>query len=146
MLMTYPAGGRRPDPFRELRRAQNDLGRLFGSLRFMPQAEFPPVNIWAGADGAVLKATIPGVSQDQIDITVHQNTVTLRGRREPEALDGDTVVLRQERAHGPFGRTVVLPFRVDADRAAARFAHGMLTLELPRPAADQPRRLKVASA
>ena len=141
MLRAYPAGGRRTDPFRELRRAQNDLGRLFGSLRFMPQAEFPPVNIWASADGAVLKATVPGVSPDQIDITVHQNTVTLRGKREPEALDSDTVVLRQERAHG-----LVLPFRVDADRAAARFARGMLTLELPRPAADQPRRLAVASA
>lgn len=146
MLRAYSAEGRRPDPFRDLRRAQNDLGRLFGSLRFMPQTEFPPVNIWAGADGAVLKAAIPGLSQDQIDITVHQNTVTLRGKREPEALDSDTVLLRWERAHGPFGRTVVLPFRVDADRAAARFARGMLTLELPRPAADQPRRLKITSA
>jgi HSP20 family protein len=144
MLRAYPAASRRPELFREVRRAQEDLGRLFGSLRFLPRAEFPPVNIWAGADGAVVKAEIPGVSPDQIDVTVHQDTVTLRGKREPEALDSDTIVHRQERPYGPFARAMVLTFRVDADRVAARFERGTLTLELPRPAADQPRRVKIA--
>jgi HSP20 family protein len=46
--------------------------------------------------------------------------------------------------HGPFARTIVLPFRVDADKVSARFDRGVLTLELPRPAADRPRQIKVA--
>ena len=86
------------------------------------------------------------VSPDQLDVTVHQDTVTLRGKREPEALDGDAVVHRQERPQGPFTRTVVLPFRVDADRVSARFERGVLTLELPRPESDKPRKVRIAHA
>jgi HSP20 family protein len=75
---------------------------------------------------------------------VHQDTVTLRGKRDPEIMGGeDVIVHRQERAHGPFSRTVVLPFRVDADQVSARFDRGILILELPRPAADKPRRIAI---
>ena len=118
---------RRPDVLRDLRRAQEDMNRLFGGVRFAPRSEFPAVNVWAGADGAIVTAEVPGVSPDQIDVTVHQDTVTLRGKREPEAAAGDAVEHRRERTYGPFVRTVVLPFRVDADQVCrplrARRAH-----------------------
>ena len=146
MLRAYPVATRRPDLFRDLRRAQEDMNRLFGGVRFAPRSEFPAVNVWAGADGAIVTAEVPGVSPDQIDVTVHQDTVTLRGKREPEAAAGDAVEHRRERTYGPFVRTVVLPFRVDADQVAARFGRGVLTLELPRPAADKPRQITIARA
>ena len=146
MLMEYAARRRWPDVFGEMRRAQDEMNRRFGGLRFALQDEFPAVNVWAGNDGAIIMAQIPGVSPDQIDVTVHQDTITLRGKRDPEVVDGDTIVHRQERVFGPFLRAIVLPFRVDADRVSARFDRGVLTLELPRPAADKPRQIKVVHA
>jgi HSP20 family protein len=146
MLREYAAGSRLPDVFRDMRRTQEELNRLFGGLRFALRTEFPPVNVWASADGAIVRAQVPGVSPDQLDVTVHQDTVTLRGKREPEALDGDVVVHRQERPQGPFTRTLVLPFRVDADQVNARFDRGVLTLELPRPESDKPRKVRIGHA
>lgn len=146
MLREYAVGSRWPDLFMDIRRAQDEMNRLFGGLRLAPRTEFPPVNVWAGADGAIITAQVPGVSPDQIDITVHRDTVTLRGKRDPEAVDGDATAQRQERVYGPFSRTVVLPFRVDADKVSARFDRGVLTLELPRPESDKPRHIKVGRA
>jgi HSP20 family protein len=146
MLREYAAAGRWPDLFRETRRAQDEMNRLFGGLRLAQRPEFPPVNVWAGGDATMITAEIPGVSSDQLEITVHQDTVTLRGKRDPEVVDPGAVTHREERAHGTFTRTVVLPFRVDADRVSARFDRGVLTLELPRPEADKPRQIKVAHA
>jgi HSP20 family protein len=146
MQRDYAAASRGPDVFREMRRAQEEMNRLFAGLRFAARAEFPPINVWAGPDGAIVTAEIPGVSPDQIDVTVHQDTVTLRGKRDPENVDKDAVVHRQERAYGAFARTIVLPFRADADKVSARFDRGVLTLELPRPAADKPRQIEIAHA
>jgi HSP20 family protein len=145
-LSEYPTITRWPDMFRDMRRAQNEINRIFGGLRLVPRTEFPPLNLWAGNDRCVLMAEVPGVIPDQLDITVHNDTVTLRGKRDPEPIDGEATVLRSERAQGPFVRTAGLPFRVDAEKVVARFERGVLTLELPRPAADQPRQIKVSRA
>ena len=122
------------------------MNRLFGGLRFVLRSELPAVNLWTSPEGVIVTAQIPGVSPDQLDVTVHQDTVTLRGKREPESFEGEVVWHRQERPHGPFSRTLVLPFRVDADRVTGRFERGVLTLELPRPASDKPRQVKIAQA
>jgi HSP20 family protein len=131
---------------REMRRLQDDMNRMFGGLRFAPTAEYPPVNVWAGADGAIITAEIPGMAPDQIDIAVHQDTVTLRGQRQTSPPDRDATVHREERPIGAFARTVVLPFRVDSEKTSARFERGILIIELPRPPADKPRQIKITSA
>jgi HSP20 family protein len=136
----------RPDLFRQMWRTPDEISRLLGGLRMAPRIEFLAVNVWASADGVTVTAAVPGVVPDELDITVHQNTVTLRGKRDPEVMGEDAVVLRQERATGPFTRTIVLPFRVDAERVSARFDRGMLMLELPRPEEDKPRHIQVARA
>jgi HSP20 family protein len=131
------------DPFRQHQRAQADLGRMLGGLALYPPADFPALNLWTNADGAIARLEVPGVASEALDITIRRDTVTVRGNRPPEATDDITVVLRQERPHGPFVRTIALPFRVDADKASARFEHGVVTLTLPRPAEDKPRQIKV---
>lgn len=146
MLTDLALGGRWPDLAREMRRLQQDMNRIFGGLRVAVPSEYPPVNVWVGADGAIVTAEIPGVAPDQIDITVHQDTVTLRGKREPAIPEKDVTVHREERVTGTFARTLVLPFRVDSEKAAARFERGILILELPRPQADKPRQIKITSA
>ena len=143
-MIQYSPAGSWPDFFRDARRIQEGMNNLFGNLRFEPRSEFPPVNIWVGLDGVILAAEVPGSNPEQIDITVHQDTVTLRGKREATVLAEDAVVHRQERAYGPFSRTVVLPFRVDAEQVSAHFDRGVLKLELPRPTSDKPRTVKIA--
>jgi HSP20 family protein len=115
-----PAGRRRsPAPDAE---AQADLNRLFGGLRFYPATEFPSLNLWTSPDGAIIAAEVPGVASEDLDITIQRDTVTVRGNRPPEPVDDRTVVQRQERPYGPFARTIVLPFRVDAEKASARLS------------------------
>jgi len=144
MLREMTAAGRRFDPVRQVQRAQSDLNRLFSGLRFYPGTEFPLLNIWTSPDGAAVAVEVPGVAPEDLDITIRRETVTLRGTRPPEKTADGTMVLQQERTHGPFGRTLVLPFRVDADKATARFERGILTLTLPRPEDDKPHQIKVA--
>jgi HSP20 family protein len=145
MLRDFVVERRWPDVAREMRRTQEEMNHLFGGLRLGMRPEFPPVNIWASPEGALVTAEVPGVSPEQIEVTVHQDTVTLRGKRESD-VPADAVEHRRERVEGPFQRSIVLPFRVDADKVSARFDRGVVTLELPRPAADKPRQVKVARA
>ena len=147
MLTEQTAGRRWTVLLRDMHRAQEEMNRLFGGIGLAARTEFPPMDIWAGTEGAVLVALIPGVSPDALDITVHQDTVTLRGKREPETpetTDEDAAVLRQERVYGPFARTAVLPFNLDAENVSAQFSRGVLTLTLPRPASEKPRKVQVA--
>jgi HSP20 family protein len=146
MLSHHGTAGRWFDPTRQMHQAQQDMNRLLGSLRLAAPPEFPLMNIWTGAEGAVVTAEIPGVVPEELDIAVHQNTVALRGSRAAEPLAEGAVVHRQERVTGAFARNVVLPFRVDGDRASARFSQGVLRLELPRPAADKPHKITVSRA
>lgn len=142
-LREMPPAGRRFDPVRQMQRARTDLNRLFGGLRFYPATELPLLNLWTGPDGAIVAAEVPGVAPENLDITIRRDAVTVRGNRPPETVDDGTVVQRQERTHGPFARTIVLPFLVDADKASAKFERGVVTLTLPRPEDDKPHQIKV---
>ena len=144
MFGGMPAASRRFDPFHQTQSPQADLARLFGGLPFYRATEFPPLNLWTSPDGAIVALEVPGVASEDLDITIHRDTVTVRGNRPPEPVDDKTVVQRQEREHGPFARTIVLPFRVDADKASAKFERGVVTLTLPRPDDDKPHQIKVA--
>lgn len=144
MLHNPETAGRWFDPLRQMRSAQQDMGRVFDNLRLAALPDFPLMNIWTGSDGAVITAEAPGVVPEELEISVHQNTVTLRGRRLAEPLAEDAVIHRQERRTGPFARNFILPFRVDGDRASAKFRNGVLRLDLPRPEADKPHKIKVS--
>jgi HSP20 family protein len=143
MRAEYASPMRLPDLFREMIRRQNEAS-LWGGGRLLDETVFPLVNVWASPDEAIVTAELPGVTIDALDVTVHQNTLTLRGKRDPETPQGeDLITHRQERAHGPFVRTGVLPFRVDADKVSAKFERGILIVTLPRPDADKPHKVKI---
>lgn len=134
------------DPFQELRRFQQDLDRAFGAWGDRRVREFPPVNLWAGEDGVVISAELPGVDPDALQITVHKNTLTVSGQR-PDGNPGDgAAALRRELTTGSFSRTVTLPFQVDGDKVGARSQDGVLVIHLPRPEADRPKRIRIATA
>jgi HSP20 family protein len=133
------------NPLLHMQRAQADLNRMFGTMRFYPPPELPLLNLWTNPDGAILAAEVPGVSADDMEISLRRDTITLRGARKGEPTE-DAVVLLQERVTGPFARNIVLPFRVDADKASAKFERGVVTLTLPRPEEDKPHRISIARA
>jgi HSP20 family protein len=144
MLNYYaPVTSRQPPMQQQMRQMQDELNRMIGTLR-APVREFPTMNIWANPTGAIVTAQVPGVDPEQLDIAVHQETVSLRGTREMEDFGEGAVIHRQERPTGNFTRSFVLPFRVDADAVQAKFERGVLTLNLPRPASDQPHKIKVS--
>ena len=129
-------------PFRDLRRLQEEMDRLTRSAT-APQG-FPAINVYAHQDGIVITAELPGVNEDDLDITVHRDTVTLRGQRQdqPEGAQG---YHRRERRSGAFGRTFSLPFNVDPERVEAKLRDGILTLTLHRPEQDKPKRIRVSA-
>jgi HSP20 family protein len=134
----FPGGA---DPFRELRRLQEEMDRLAGA--FTPAAaSFPAVNLYAGRDGIAILAELPGVAKDELEIHAHRDTLTLRGTRRPAA-ENEQAYHRRERRSGAFTRTIQLPFRVDPEQIEARLENGVLQLSLQRPEEDKPRRIEV---
>lgn len=132
------------DPMREMRRIHSEMSRLFDDTARAP-AGFPAINVYADQHGAAITAEIPGVSQETLDVSVHRDTVTIRGERS-DAPEGARGAHRRERRQGRFARTLTLPFPVDPDAVEAHLENGTLRLSLKRPEADKPRRIQIASA
>jgi HSP20 family protein len=131
------------DPFSEVRRLQDEVNRLFSSYQFVPSAAYPPVNAYANEDGIALTAQLPGMTQDDLDISVFRDTLTLRGRRQPEASERQAYH-RRERGQGEFVRNISLPFSVDPERVEATIQDGVLRISLHRPEEDKPKRIRVS--
>jgi HSP20 family protein len=96
-----------------------------------------------GEDSVAVTAELPGIPPDEVDLTVRENTLTLKGMREPQVEGDKSVWHRRERAYESFARTVQLPFRVDPEHVEAHFANGLLEVELRRPEADRPKKIQI---
>ena len=133
------------NPWAELAQMQREVENLFGRGRSggLTGGDFPAVNIWINEDRGLLTAELPGIDPDKLEITVKNNTLTLRGKREAEALREGESWLRRERGEGSFVRSFSLPFQVEADQVEAQFQKGILQLVLPRAEADKPRKIAV---
>ena len=140
MITNMPYGS----AFRDMRLLQEEVNRLAQSA-VAPRASFPAINVYAHQDGIVITAELPGVQQDNLEITVHRDTVTLRGERQDQPEDA-RAYHRRERGRGSFVRTFGLPFQVDPDRVDAKLRDGILTLSLHRPEHDKPKRIPVSAA
>jgi HSP20 family protein len=138
---------RRWDPFREL---QREVGRLFESLEplqtWRAARQFPPVNLYDAGDRYVLTVAVPGMAPGELDLSITGETLTLRGeRKRPEGVS-DESYRRQERPFGRWTRAVTLPDRVEGTQVSASYAHGVLTVSLPKAESAKPRHISVASA
>ncbi|MEX2381333.1 MAG: Hsp20/alpha crystallin family protein [Opitutales bacterium] len=130
------------DPFGEVTELRRAMNRLFGAGDGFGEA-FPPLNIYANGDKAIVAAEMPGVDKDSLDISVTGSSFKLSGSREPAELDENSRTLRQERFQGRFTRTVELPFNVEADQVKARLRNGILQVDLPRAESDKPRKIQI---
>lgn len=145
LLSTFPWRGW-ADPFGELNRIQSEVARLLGpAQRAHLEREFPPVRVSTSDEGALLQALVPGVDPERIEVTVHGDTLSLKGERELPAAGEGTTWHRRERRLGRFARIVTLPFEVAADAVEARFENGVLEVRLPRVASQRPRKIEIAT-
>ena len=129
------------NPFQELERFQAQIGR--GGVAASVTNAAPAIDVWSEGEGLRLSALLPGVKPEDLEITIEGDELTIRGTVATSGpRDGDRW-LRRERASGTFARTLQLPFAIDADGVKARLANGVLLMELPRSAAEAPRRIAV---
>ena len=141
------------DPFREFATLQDRMNRLFGDVYLRDEdvtargTWVPPVDIYEteGHD-LVIKAELPDMTREDIEVTVENNTLTLQGERKLPADVKEEQFRRIERAYGTFSRSFTLPNTVDASKVSAEYKNGVLTVKLPFREEAKPRTINVEVA
>jgi HSP20 family protein len=134
------------DPFSELRRLQDEMLQLFDtSLARKPfnGAFAPAIDVSEDKDNLIVKADLPGLTKDDVEITLQDNVLTLRGEKKQESETKEENFYRMERVHGVFSRSFELPVTVNANKVAATFKDGVLQITLPKTEEAKPKQIKV---
>ena len=137
------------DPLRDMLAIEDRMSRLFGDTFTRSSGTdgsvtwFPLVDISEEEDRVVLRAEIPGVSKDDIDIRVEGGTITLRGEKKQEKQVDSENAHRVERFYGSFARSFVLPASIKADAIKASYRDGVLEVVLPKSEEAKPRKIEV---
>ena len=140
------------DPFRDVAALQERINRIFnesfGRSRD-PDDEVslydwnPPVDIYETTDGIVLKIELPGVNKEDVSVEIKDNVLTLKGERLLDPKIKDENYYRKERSFGKFHRSFSLQDPIKSNLIKALFKDGVLTIEIPRPEAEKPKRITV---
>jgi len=140
------------EPFREITSLRDAMDRLLEESFIRPGLLFGetpsgmlPVDMYETDDQVVVKATVPGVKPEDIDVTVTGDLLTIKGEFKSEEETKKRNYLRQERRYGSFCRQVGLPAGVDTDKVKATFEHGVLTLEMPKIESAKAKTIKIKS-
>jgi len=134
------------DPFRELSDFHRRLGWPFVGSDDAWGSWSPAVDIFEKGDDLVIRAELPGVENNDIDVRIEDHTLVLRGGRKREEEVSDDRVYRLERAHGSFVRSFRLPETIDVARVDATYRDGVLEITLPKAEASKPKRVEVKAA
>ena len=103
------------------------------------------VDVFQTDDEIVIKSTIAGVTSDDLDISVTNDMVTIKGGRKPDEKIKESNYYYQELYWGPFSRAIILPEEIDSDNAKASMKNGILTIRLPKLAKSRIKKVKIAS-
>ena len=104
----------------------------------------PAMNVWSSNEATHVVAEIPGVDPKDVDVSLEDRTLTIRGVRKPEVLAEGETAIHREHTHGKFARTIELATPVAADKATAVHQNGVLRITLPRAKESLPRKIKVS--
>lgn len=105
----------------------------------------PALDIAERDDAVVVKAELPGMKADDVNVSVQGNVLTINGEKKQETEDKQENYYHVERRYGNFQRSVMLPSEVDVDRIEAQHRDGVLTITLPKTETAKPRQIKVKS-
>jgi len=128
------------DPFRIMFELMGEPGR---ELRHVEPTFVPTFEVFERKDAYVFKADLPGIKQEDLDITLTEKRLTITGKREAEERREGERFYAYERSYGSFVRTFTLPEGVDGEHVAAELKDGVLTLVVPKKPEVQPRKIAV---
>ena len=143
VLTTWPGFGRLTD-------LRDEIDRLFES----PLAEMartshllsgwtPVLDLYEDKDNLLVKVELPGMKREEIEVSLHEGSLSISGERQSEEKHKDADVYRAERFFGRFQRTVSLPSPVAADKVKAQYKDGILTITLPKTEEAKPKHINV---
>ena len=140
------------DPFKEMATLQERMNRMFEDVwgrgrrpdeEFISGAWVPPVDVRETKDSLEIAAELPGLDPKNVEVSVENGVLTLKGNRQFEkAMEGETYH-RVERAYGMFERSFTLPTNVDAEKIQASFQHGVLHLTVPKREEAKPKSIAI---
>lgn len=139
------------EPMTNLVAMQQAMDRLFDEAygragydwRERERLAILPVDAYSTENELVIKASVPGATPDDVEITIEGETLTIRGRTAEPLENVDYVI--QERRYGPFSRSLTLNVPVQADKAEAAFEDGVLTVTIPKTEEIRPKVIQVKS-
>ena len=135
------------DPFAGLAEIQDEMNRLFEtSLRHRGGFDggfYPPIDVVVEKDNVIVKADLPGLTKDDVTVSLQDNYLTIKGEKKHEFEQKDANYFVGERSYGMFTRTVELPTAVDAKKIEARFKDGVLHVTLPKTEDAKPKQIEV---
>ena len=142
------------EPLRELNSLQSEMNRLFNTVFDTPSGGpanglrrwMPAMDLVESGDHFVLRADLPGMSEDDVSIEFEDGTLTVSGERKAEHETKNEGYYRVERAFGSFSRSLTLPKGIDAEAVTANFDRGVLEIRVPKPEERKPRRIEIAGA
>jgi HSP20 family protein len=143
------------EPLRELGSLQAEMNRLFNTVFDAPangngnanggvRRWIPAMDLVETEDHFVLRADLPGMSEEDVKIELEENILTISGERKAEHESRQEGFYRVERASGSFARQLTLPKGVDAEAVSASFDRGVLEVRVPKPEQRKPRRISIA--
>ncbi len=136
------------DPFQEMLNLRRTVDRLFDNAS--PDRDWAQPSMWGLAvdmvenqDDFVVKASIPGIHPDDLDISYSDDTLTIKGEiKEDKEVKEDQYHLR-ERRYGSFTRSITLPTKIKGDKIEATYQNGVVTLRLPKAEEVKPKRIAI---
>lgn len=138
------------DPFREMITLRSAMDRMFEdsiTRRYQDVAgtgeEYLPLDIYQTENDLVIKAALPGVKPDEVDISLTGDVLTIRGEHKESTDMKDENYARKEIRYGKFGRAITIPMQIQNDKVEASFENGILTLVLPKAEAIKPKQIKI---
>jgi len=139
------------EPFREFSAMQDRVNRVFNDFYRGADDDVMRSGVWVpavdiynnGKEELVIKAELPDLSKDEIEITVENNTLTLKGEKKMDQAVKDDQYHRIERVYGAFSRTFSLPQTVDTSKVSADYKNGVLTIALQMKEEAKPKQIQV---
>ena len=143
--------GYRFDPFSEMQRLQHEMHRIYNTLTgtweaVRPAGVYPHLNITEDEDNYYVRAELPGVDPEDIEITTQENDLTINGERKIPVEGENVSYHRREREAGSFRRIISLPTQIDSGKVAAVCQNGLLTITLPKAPEVKARQIEVKPA
>jgi len=141
------------EPLRELGTLQTEMNRLFNTVFDGPSPSgatmrrwMPAMDLVESGEDFVLRADLPGMGEDDVNIELEDSTLTISGERKSDHESKGEGFYRVERATGAFSRSLTLPKGVDPEAVSARFDRGVLEVRIPKPAERKPRRISIGGS